>query len=329
MEKKKHKQIKKFLLLIAAKPNILVGGQAVIEGVMMRVPGAYATAVRNPRGIIETDRSEFQSVTERKPELKKPVLRGVIGLFEALKIGMKTLQWSADVAMPEESEKPKTKLLEGLTTAFAVALALGLFFAAPIGLTTWLFDRDNDPFTFNLISGIFRIVFFLVYLLIISLLKDVRRLFQYHGAEHKTVFTFETGKLLTVENTREFSTFHPRCGTSFLFIIMLVAILTFAVIDSVLVFFVGDIRVWMRLVLHLPLIPLVAGVGYEVLKLTASHRDKAFFRMLSAPGLWLQRITTKPPDDEQLEVAVESLKTAFGEKLAEYEGQTFTAEAIG
>ncbi len=329
MQKNKFKWIKKILLLIVAKPNILVGGQAVIEGVMMRVPGAYATAVRDPQGKIQTIRNEFSSATDRKPRLKIPILRGIIGLFEALKIGMKTLQWSAEIAMPDESEKPKNKFLENLTTAFAIVLAIGLFFAAPIGLTTWLFDKDNDPFTFNLISGLFRIVFFLVYLLIISLLKDIKRLFQYHGAEHKTVFTFEAGKKLAVENAREFSTFHPRCGTSFLFIIMLVAILTFAVIDSVLVLIVGDIKVWMRLVIHLPLIPLVAGLGYEVLKLTASHRDKAFFRMLSAPGLWLQRITTKPPDDEQLEVAIQSLKTAFGEKLAEYEGQEYTAEAIG
>lgn len=329
MKENKLKKFKKHLLLFMAKPSILVGGQAVIEGVMMRVPGAYATAVRDPKGEIQIDRHEFVSLVERKPMYKKPILRGIIGLFEALRMGLKTLQWSADIAMPDEAKKPKNKFAESMSMLFALVLALGLFFVAPIGLTSWLFDKDNDPFVFNIISGVFRITFFLTYLFLISFMRDVKRLFQYHGAEHKTVYTFEAGKKLTVENTYEFPTQHPRCGTSFLFIIMIVAILTFALFDAVLIAIVGDLKVWLRMLVHVPLIPVVAGLGYEVLKMTAKHRDKTFFRMLSAPGLWLQNITTKTPDDEQVAVAIESLKAAFGDKLGEYEGQTYAAEAIG
>ncbi len=322
------KYIIKYILLLLSKSAVLVGGQAVIEGVMMRVPGAYATAVRDPKGEIQVDKHDFISLNEKKRFLKLPILRGMIGLFEAMKIGFSTLQWSADIAMPEE-EKKSNSFVEGLMTLFSVGLALGLFFIAPIGLATWLFEKDQEPFFFNVISGAVRISFFLVYLLLISMMKDVRRLFQYHGAEHKTIFAFEAGHELTAESTRDFTTYHPRCGTSFLFIIMIVAILTFAVLDSVIIYFIGEITIWMRLIMHIPFIPLVAGLGYEVLKLTAKHRNNFIFLALSQPGLWLQRITTKEPDDEQLEVAITALKTAFGDKLQDYEGKKHVAEAIG
>jgi len=157
----------------------------------------------------------------------------------------------------------------------------------------------------------------------------VRRLFQYHGAEHKTVYAFESGGPLDVENARKFPTQHPRCGTSFIFIIMIVAILFFAVIDTVFIRFIGDLTVWKRLIVHLPLIPIVASLGYEVLKLTAKHRGNPVFRAFAQPGMWLQNITTKPPDDTQLEVAIVSLKSAFGDTLLHYMGQKYEAEAIG
>ena len=294
----------KFQLLVN-KSSILVGGQAVMEGVMMRVPGAYATAVRDSKGNIQTDRHEFKSITETYPLLKKPLLRGIFGLFESLKIGYSTLQWS-------------------------VSLALALFFAAPIGLTSWLFDKDQDAFIFNVISGIFRVVFFIIYLGLISLMKDVRRLFQYHGAEHKTVYNFESGKKLNVFNAQQFPTQHPRCGTSFLFIIMIVAILSFAFLDTVIMLYVNELKIWMRLVFHIPFIPVVAGLGYELLKLTAKYRNNIFFLALAKPGLWLQNITTKHPDDEQVEVALKALKEAFGDNLSQYtSGETYVAEAIG
>jgi len=315
------------LRIILTTSSILVGGQAVIEGVMMRVPGAYATAVRDSKGNIQTNRHNFKSITEFYPVLKIPILRGIIGLFESLKIGYSTLQWSADIA--EEEESQSNKLADIFLTVFSILLALGLFFAAPIGLTSWLFDHDQNAFTFNFISGFFRITFFLIYLLLISFMKDVKRLFQYHGAEHKTVYNFESGKELNISNAQNFPTQHPRCGTSFLFIIMIVAILSFALLDSIIMIYIQEITVWMRLVLHIPFIPVVAGMGYEVLKLTAKHRDNMFFRTLGKPGLWLQNITTKQPDDLQVEVALRALEEAFGERLSEYsQGETYIAEAI-
>ena len=325
------KRILSHLRLVISQSSILVGGQAVMEGVMMRVPGAYATAVRDPDGNIQIDRHDFKSKVDAYPFLKLPLLRGIIGLFESLKIGYSTLQWSAEISLPEEeASKETSKFVDVLLTIFSLALALGLFFVAPIGLTSWLFDKDQDAFIFNLISGMFRVIFFITYLVLISLMKDVRRLFQYHGAEHKTVYNFESGKELSISNAQQFPTQHPRCGTSFLFIIMLVAILSFAILDSVVLFYVEELKIWMRLIFHIPFIPIVAGLGYEVLKLTAKHRSNIFFRALAQPGLWLQNITTKQPDDEQVEVALEALKEAFGDKLSQYSsGETYVAEAIG
>ena len=325
------KRILSHLRLVISQSSILVGGQAVMEGVMMRVPGAYATAVRDPDGNIQIDRHDFKSKVDAYPFLKLPLLRGIIGLFESLKIGYSTLQWSAEISIPEEeAHKETSKFVDVLLTIFSLALALGLFFVAPIGLTSWLFDKDQDAFIFNLISGMFRVIFFITYLVLISLMKDVRRLFQYHGAEHKTVYNFESGKELSISNAQQFPTQHPRCGTSFLFIIMLVAILSFAILDSVVLFYVEELKIWMRLIFHIPFIPIVAGLGYEVLKLTAKHRSNIFFRALAQPGLWLQNITTKQPDDEQVEVALEALKEAFGDKLSQYSsGETYVAEAIG
>ena len=325
------KRILYHLRLVISQSSILVGGQAVMEGVMMRVPGAYATAVRDPDGNIQIDRHDFKSKVDTYPFLKMPLLRGIIGLFESLKIGYSTLQWSAEISIPEEEARKETsKFVDVLLTIFSLALALGLFFVAPIGLTSWLFDKDQDAFIFNVISGMFRVIFFITYLALISLMKDVRRLFQYHGAEHKTVYNFESGKELSISNAQQFPTQHPRCGTSFLFIIMLVAILSFAILDSVVLFYVEELKIWMRLIFHIPFIPIVAGLGYEVLKLTAKHRSNIFFRALAQPGLWLQNITTKQPDDEQVEVALEALKEAFGDKLSQYSsGETYVAEAIG
>jgi uncharacterized protein YqhQ len=318
------------LRFLLTQSSILVGGQAVLEGVMMRVPGAYATAIRDSRGTIQTDRHEFISKTELYPILKIPLLRGIVGLFESLKIGYSTLQWSADIITDDQQAKQVGKLSDILLTVFSILVALSLFFVIPIGLTSWLFDRDQDAFIFNLISGSFRVIFFISYLLLISLMKDVKRLFQYHGAEHKTVFNFESGRELSISNAQEFPTQHPRCGTSFLFIIMIVAILSFALLDSVIMLYVKELKIWMRLVFHIPFIPVVAGLGYEVLKLTAKHRQNLFFKAIAKPGLWLQNITTKQPDDTQVEVALKALEEAFGDKLSEYtSGKTYVAEAIG
>lgn len=316
------------------KHKILVGGQAVIEGVMMRVPGAYATAVRKPDGNIEIARSEFKSLTERIPFLKKRVFRGIIALFESLKIGLNTLQLSADIAIKAEEEaKGKKRKSQGnfskiTTVLVAFIIGFGIFAVLPLYLTTELLDIERKAITFNIIVGLWRIVFFLIYLWAISLMKDIQTLFQYHGAEHKVVFTFEAGKNLTIENTREFKTFHPRCGTSFIFIVLLVSILMFALIDSFIILGFGSITLQLRILFHLALLPLVAGVGYEFLKLTAKYQNKSIGKWLTMPGLWLQHITTKPPSDDQVEIAIAALKAAFGDKFSDYEGKKYIAKAV-
>ncbi len=319
------------LRFLVSQSTILVGGQAVIEGVMMRVPGAYATAVRDSKGKIHFNRSTFKSITEIYPFFKKPIIRGIIGLYESLKMGYSTLQWSAEISeLNEETPEKTNKFIELLLTLFSITLALGLFVIAPMGLTSWLFEKDQDAFIFNLISGLFRISFFLIYLILISFINDVQRLFQYHGAEHKSVYNFESGKVLNINNAQCFPTQHPRCGTSFMFIIMIVAILSFATLDSFIMLYVEELKIWMRIILHIPFIPIVAGMGYEVLKLTSKYRNNFFFRILSKPGLLLQNITTKQPDDQQVEVALMALEKAFGDNLSQYTtGKKFVAEAIG
>ena len=292
----------------------------------MRVPGAYAIAVRDPEGQIQTQRHSFTSATEKSRWLKLPLVRGAVHLYEALKIGLATLNWSAEVAYPEEAGESSASGIIG--TVLALALAVGLFFVAPLWITTRLLHVERQALGFNLVAGGLRIAFFLLYLGLISLMKDIRRVFEYHGAEHKTVYTFEAGKALTVENTHDFPTQHPRCGTSFIFIVLVVAILTFALVDVIVLALFGKISLGLRLLVHLPLIPAVAGAGYEALKLTAKYRHVALFRWLSLPGIWLQYISTKMPDDEQVAVAIESLKVAFGERLSEMEGRQYEAEAI-
>jgi len=323
-------QIKELLIQAITKPSILVGGQAVIEGVMMRVPGAYATAVRDPEGVIQTERHDFISKTEKNKIWKKPILRGMISLFEALKIGMRTLTWSAEVATPTEKKKMEQgKFASFFSTSVAILIALVLFMAAPYWITTKLFLVEREAFSFNLIAGFFRILFFLIYLVLISFLKDVQRLFQYHGAEHRVIYNFESGKTVSVKNAQSFPKQHPRCGTSFLFIVMLSAIIVFSIIDTIFIGFFGGLSVFERIFLHLLMLPIVAGIGYEVLKLSASKDNNIIFKILRAPGLWLQNITTKEPDDKMVEVSIESLKVAFGDQYQDVVGKKYIAEAIG
>ena len=320
--------IKKILLLVM-KPTILVGGQAVIEGVMMRVPGAYATAVRDPKGKVHFVRHKFVSITEKSNFWVKPIFRGMAGLYEAMKMGMATLQWSADIALPEEDNKKPNKFMEFLSSLFAIALAITLFMIAPMWITTKILDFDKEAVAFNLISGAFRITFFIIYIFLISLMKDVSRLFQYHGAEHRVVYNFESGKKLKVKNAQSFPTQHPRCGTSFMFIVLLSAIIVFSLIDTFLIYIIGHITLPIRLMVHLPMIPFVAGISYEVIKITARKENNLLFRILRAPGLWLQNITTQKPDDDMVEVAIIALKEAFGENYDEMTGKEYIAEAIG
>lgn len=311
------------------KPNILVGGQAVIEGVMMRVPGAYSTAVRDPKGNLRLKRENFASITQSSTFWSKPIIRGIASLYEAMKMGMSTLHWSADISYPEESNNDSnfSKFLDTLTTFISISLAILLFMVLPMWLTTQLLNIEKDAILFNLSSGAFRILFFIIYLFLISRIKDVSRLFQYHGAEHKVVYNFESGKDISIKNAQSFSTLHPRCGTSFMFIVLLSAIFVFAAVDTITIYFFGKISLSIRLLSHLPLIPLVSGVGYELIKIT-SKSECMIFRILKKPGILLQNITTREPDDKMVEVSIAAIKDAFGDEYEEYRGKQFTAEAI-
>lgn len=303
---------------------------------MMRVPGAYATAIRLPDGTITVKREEFIPLGERYHFLKKPFLRGVVGLYESFKIGLATLQLSADLALPPDKKKLQdgqtvsllSRLMTFLTTVLALALGFALFAIVPLYLTTKLLNIERQAMAFNIVTGVWRVIFFLVYLGLISLIKDIQRLFQYHGAEHKVVYAFENGQDLTVANARNYSTHHPRCGTSFIFIVLLVSILIYALIDTLIIWSLDNITLQFRIIAHLLLLPVVAGIGYELLKLMAKYQQNWLAHALSAPGLWLQYITTKQPDDAQIEVAITALKNAFGDRYQEFVGHEYIAEAI-
>ena len=384
--------------------DLIVGGQAVIEGVMMRTPNAYAIAVRKADGTIVNTAARLPKWSDKFPLLKLPVLRGGAVLIQSMGLGIKALNYSANEAFAEAEQaqteevkvalspaviegegdfagltgavpglfpvptqkRSKDELKKGTTAAaagsivFALIFNILLFVAAPLLLTNALFiaagwatspatvsapatpgDSSNataepaneawykDAWTtvrtylhpvrpsvgFNLIDGLIRMTFFLIMIFSFSLLKDIRRVFQYHGAEHKTVFTWEAGLPLTVDNARPQPRQHPRCGTSFLMVVMLVAIVLFSVIkfDSLLLNFL----------IRLALMPVVAGLSYEIIRLSAKKESSWFFKLMTRPGVWLQNITTQEPDDQQLEVAIEALKESL--KLEPESGEPLPA----
>lgn len=276
-----------------------VGGQAVIEGVMMRNGDKVSVAVRREKDkeiVVNriTPRNRFQKLS------KIPFVRGIFNLYDMVSLGVKALNLSAKLALEEEEEEFGTREAI-LTFGLAILLAVGGFVILPLYLTN-LFEwsQSVNPLLFNLMEGGIRIGLFLAYIYGISLLKDIRRVFEYHGAEHKSVYAYENGEELTVENTREFSTLHPRCGTAFLLIVLIVAILVFSL--------AGNPPLPIKILSRLLLLPVVAGVSYEALRFSGRHQDKKWLRWMIAPGLWLQKITTKPPSDSQLEVALAALK---------------------
>jgi uncharacterized protein YqhQ len=369
--------------------DLIVGGQAVIEGVMMRTPSAYAIAVRKADGTIVNTAARLPKWSDKYPILKLPILRGGAVLVQSMGLGIKALNYSAGEAFVEAEEvkevqvaltpaviegegdfagltgavpglfpvptqpRPKDELKKGATTAavgsiiFALIFNVLLFVAAPLLLTNALFiaagwattpavqSVQTAPATttetpvateqawykttwekvrhylhpvrpsvgFNLIDGVIRMSFFLIMIFSFSLLKDIRRVFQYHGAEHKTVFTWEAGLPLTVENARPQPRQHPRCGTSFLMVVMIVAIILFSIIkfDSLVLNFL----------IRIAFVPLVAGLSYEIIRLSAKKEGGWFFKFMTKPGVWLQNLTTKEPDDQQLEVALEALKESL------------------
>lgn len=279
-----------------------VGGQAVLEGVMMRNRNKIAIAVRKPDKEIVVHQEEIFSAAEKFPFLKLPILRGLVAFVEALVLGIHALTVSAGFAMEEEEEELTGWQLT-FTVIIALVLGIALFFFLPTLLVRFFTgSMKTRPLLFNLFEGTIRISIFLAYIAAISRMQDVQRVFQYHGAEHKAIFCLESGEELTVANARRFSPLHPRCGTSFLLLVMATSILLFS--------FFGWPGLWQRLLLRLALLPLVAGLSYEVIKLAGRYR---FFCYLTAPGLWLQRLTTREPDDRQLEVAIYALKSVTAE----------------
>lgn len=302
-----------------------VGGQAVIEGVMMRAPGMVATAVRRANGEIVIKKEEFHTLAEKKKFFKTPILRGAVGLVEIMILGVRTLNFSADIAMRDIEEKEAKsgtknnknadsnsswKLALTVLTAFAIGMAI--FFVTPLFVATHLFQVEQEAFAFNLISGVVRLLLLIIYITAISFMKDVQRVFQYHGAEHKVVFAFESKAPLTIEGAQIFSRFHPRCGTSFLLIVMLASILIFSIFDSLYIHYIGSMNIFTRLLTHLPLVPLVGGTAYEFIRLSARKSNTTIGKILVAPGLWLQNITTKEPTDDQIEVALKALQASLG-----------------
>ncbi|MCK4418784.1 DUF1385 domain-containing protein [Candidatus Aerophobetes bacterium] len=299
-----------------------VGGQAVIEGVMMRSPESVTVAIRKNDGQIVVKKEPYIALSKRYKLLNLPIIRGAVVLIESLYLGIKALSFSAEEAMEEESppkkesgkakiaastgetvkkEKIFTTLWLILSLLMGFALALLIFFYLPLILTG--LTGVKGGFLFNLIDGFIRITFFLIYVWAISLWKSMRRIFEYHGAEHKSIFTFEAGKDLTVENAKKYSTRHPGCGTSFLLIVMLVSILVFM--------FLGRPHTISDRLTRLLFVPLIAGISYELTKLSRKKRKNRIVKMLIVPGLWLQKITTKEPDEAQLKVALAALKSAL------------------
>jgi uncharacterized protein YqhQ len=297
--------------------ELAMGGQAVIEGVMMRSPQAVAVAVRQPDGTIATHRYPFVSRAKRIPFWKPPILRGIISIYESLTIGLKALTWSAEMAdgtKGEETSSPSFWDKAGVGAMLVMALVLGLvlFMGVPYVISQWMQQGSTNQFRFHLVAGAIRILIFLLYIWGISRIKDIGRVFQYHGAEHKSIFAFEQGKELEVGAIKPQSRFHPRCGTSFLLITLIAVLVVYAVIDSLVVLFFGNYpNAFLRLLVHLPLIPLVLGISFEVLKASGRHFGKPMIQALVQPGLWLQRMTTREPDDSQIEVALTALKAAM------------------
>jgi len=288
---------------LVAKRDAPVGGQAVLEGVMMRGISVWAVAVRTPEGQIDVQSEPLVPWAQRHRIWRLPVIRGVVALGESLKIGFKALAISANAQLDEDEEGEKEEIggfVWGLTIFLSMLLAVGLFFVIPVGLTSLIKDQLGSPLLFWLIEGILRTGIFIGYILAISKLPDLRRVFEYHGAEHKTISCYEAEDELTPARAKLYSRLHPRCGTSFLLIVMVLAIFVFAPIG---------LPEWYWLVLSRILgIPLIAGLSYEVIKWAGKNRRKRWVRAVMWPGLMLQNLTTREPDEAQLAVAIAALE---------------------
>lgn len=292
--------------------RVNIGGQAVLEGVMMKGPSSYALAVRKPNKEIDVKVTPYKSMGEKHKGLNIPIVRGVVNFIESLYIGMKTLMDSSEYFEEDEAEqnesgqkKPEQKKESGNsgyligTLIVSLIIAIGVFMLLPAFLANFLYMLTDKDIIVNIAEGLLRLFIFLGYVAAIAHMEDIKRTFMYHGAEHKTINCMEAGKDLTVENVRAATRFHKRCGTSFVFIVMIISIFVFMFVQT-------DVM-WLRLVSRILLIPVIAGISYEVIRYAGRHANVCS-NILSAPGLWVQRLTTKEPDDDMIEVAIKSVE---------------------
>jgi len=298
--------------LESGEETTLVGGQAVLEGVMMRSPHAWGICIRKPDGTLATHSAPLEKLSDKHPWMGWPFVRGIMTLGQAMTLGFRALRYSADVALehlqPEKKEDKKTEI-SGWMIAVNLILSLGFFIFmykfVPLLAATKLknhYPAFGNQVLFNVVDGVIRIALFLLFIWGISLMADIRRVYQYHGAEHKTVFAFENNDPLTIKHAQAYQTFHPRCGTSFLMTVMLIAMLVYMLIPAT--------TFWARFGFRLALLPVIAAVSYELIRFAAKH-GSSLFAMLTKPGLWLQRITTQPPSDDQVETAIAALNEAM------------------
>ncbi len=291
-------------------PKGTLGGQAVIEGVMMKGKDSYSVAVRRPDKKIQVKLQTYQTFGDRHGLSKIPFVRGVVNFVESLVIGMNTLDYSSSFYQEEEEESKADKMIKnifkekaesvivGITVLFSVIIALVLFMFLPAGIAEFIGKWVESRVLLSLIEGVIRLVLFLIYVVLISQMEDIKRVFMYHGAEHKTINCYESGEELTPSNVANHSRYHKRCGTSFLFIVMVISILIFMLITAE--------QMWMRFLLRLLLIPVVAGISYEFIRF-AGRSDNVLVNILSKPGMWIQKLTTKEPDEEMIQVAIISV----------------------
>ncbi len=305
-----------------------IGGQAVLEGIMMKNKDQYAVAVRKPEGEIEVEVDVYRGVMHESKITKIPFLRGIFNFIDSLMLGTKTLNYSASFYEDEDAEETKTdkfldklfggnaeKILMGFTTVLSVVLAVAIFIVLPYFLASLLQDYVRNTSLMAIIEGAMRIVIFLLYVVGISAMKDIKRVYQYHGAEHKCINCIEKGRPLTVKNVMRSSRLHKRCGTSFMFLVMFVSIILF--------FFIRVQNPLQRVVIRILLIPVIAGISYEIIR-WAGRSNNIFVCILSAPGMWIQRLTTKEPDESMAEVAIKAVEAVFDWK--EYLHETFGYE---
>ncbi len=293
------------------KRELTVGGQAVIEGVMMKSPDRVATCVRRTNGEIISRVKPYVSLSKKQKVLGIPIVRGAVNLFEQLYLGISALTYSADVVSAgdeEITEKKgwKTSLWTGLTVVLALGCGLLLFFWLPMVIANFIGVKGSV--LFNVVDGAIRLSIFFVYLSLLSMWKEMRRVFEYHGAEHKSIHAFEDGVKLTVENVKNYTTRHARCGTSFLLVVMVMSVIVFI--------FMGRPENIVERLRRLMAVPLIAGLSYEVIRFAGRHQGGALMKIVTAPGLLLQRFTTREPSDDQIEVALEALKHAVGAEVA-------------